>query len=170
MRVNKSQNTPPQAQKILTSLGLKQIYNVVFLKSTPELAKKLALVQDFLAWGVPSKKTVTDLVRKRGFLKAKDGSKAPITDNIMIEELMGEQGVICVEDLIEAMYKPDESFMEIIKHLWAFQLASQREATEGMIEHDAAKKLVKKNQMKVSKGGIIGNLEEKINELVVHLI
>lgn len=44
MRVKKSQNTPPQAQKLLTSMGLKQVFNVVFIKSTGEMAKKLALV------------------------------------------------------------------------------------------------------------------------------
>lgn len=88
----------------------------------------------------------------------------------MIEELMGSQGVICIEDLIESIYKPGENFIEVQKHLWPLQLAAQRETTEEQVEHDAAKKMVKKNQAKVSKGGLIGNLEERINELVTPLI
>jgi len=170
MRVHKSQNSSPQAQKILTSLGLKQVYNVVFIKSTPEVVKKLALVQDQLSWGVPSKKTVNDLIRKRGFLRTKENKKAPITDNVMIEELLGKEGVICIEDLIDAVYKPGENFIEIQKHLWPLQLAAQKEATEEQIQHSAVNKMIKKNQAKVAKGGLIGNLEERINELVVPLI
>ena len=119
---------------------------------------------------MPSKKTVNDLIRKRGFLRTKENKKAPITDNVMIEELMGDHGVICIEDLIESIYKPGENFIEVQKHFWPLQLAAQREATEEQVEHDAAKKMVKKNQAKVAKGGLIGNLEERINELVTPLI
>lgn len=51
---------------------------------------------------------VNELVRKRGFLK-KDAKKLPITDNVLIEDLLGEidglpNGCICIEDVIDNIY------------------------------------------------------------------
>jgi len=51
---------------------------------------KLLTVQDYIAYGYPTKKLVNDLIRKRGFLK-KDDKKLAITDNVLIEELLGQE-------------------------------------------------------------------------------
>ena len=47
------------------------------------------MVNEFIAYGYPTRKMVNDLVRKRGFLR-KDNKKMPITDNVLIEELFTE--------------------------------------------------------------------------------
>ena len=67
------------------------------------------MVKEYVSFGYPTKKIVNDLVRKRGFLK-KDDAKLPITDNNLIEELLGgdedsDQGCICIEDIIDSIYK-----------------------------------------------------------------
>ena len=41
-----------------------------------------------MSFGYPTKKIVNDLIRKRGFLK-KGEEKLAITDNNLIEELLG---------------------------------------------------------------------------------
>jgi large subunit ribosomal protein L7e len=46
------------------------------------------MIKEYVAFGYPTKKMVNDLIRKRGFLK-KDGKKLAITDNVLIEELLG---------------------------------------------------------------------------------
>lgn len=61
------------------------------------------------------------MVRKRGFLK-KDDKRMPITDNNLIEELLGlTTGVICIEDIIASLVncqKSDSHFEEVRKALW----------------------------------------------------
>jgi len=69
----------------------------------------MRMVKEYVSFGYPTKKIVNDLVRKRGFLK-KDDAKLPITDNNLIEELLGgdedsDQGCICIEDIIDTIYK-----------------------------------------------------------------
>lgn len=67
------------------------------------------MVKEYVSFGYPTKKIVIDLIRKRGFLK-KDDAKLPITDNNLIEELLGgdedsDQGCICIEDIIDTVFK-----------------------------------------------------------------
>ena len=50
--------------------------------------RKVTIIQDYIAYGYPTKKMVNDLVRKRGFLR-KDNKKLAISDNMLIEELLG---------------------------------------------------------------------------------
>ena len=119
-----NQATTPQIQKILSDLGLRQINNAVFLRADENTIKKLMLVNEFVAYGYPTKKMVNELVRKRGFLR-KDDKKEPITDNVLIEELFSEfnerssgLGCICIEDVIDNInncWKPQvaETFEEI---------------------------------------------------------
>ena len=60
----------------------------MFLKADEDTIKKLITVSEFICFGYPTKKTVVELLRKRGFLK-KDGKRVPITNNILIEEMLG---------------------------------------------------------------------------------
>ena len=101
--------TTPQAQKILSDMGLRAINNCVFIRADKENMKKVLTVQDYISYGYPTKKMVNDLIRKRGNLK-KDGKKLAITDNNLIEELLGQeshgpQGCICIEDIIDNIWK-----------------------------------------------------------------
>ena len=96
----------------------------MFLRADESTIKKLMLVNEFVAYGYPTKKMVNELVRKRGFLR-KDDKKEPITDNVLIEELFSEfneksegLGCICIEDVIDNInncWKPQvaETFEEI---------------------------------------------------------
>ena len=67
------------------------------------------MVKEYIAFGYPTKKIVNELIRKRGFLKKED-KKIPITDNVLIEELLGgdensNAGCICIEDIIDCVWK-----------------------------------------------------------------
>ena len=77
-----------------------------------------------MTFGYPTKKIVNDLIRKRGFLKKViEGAKTQklaISDNLLIEELLGEEvngpnGCICIEDVIDTVYKcKDETVFDSI--------------------------------------------------------
>jgi len=88
----------------LNELGLKEINNCAFVMSTVDNIKKLLLVSNYVGYGLPTKKVVDDVIRKRGYLKTADHKRMPISDNILIEELLGSYGVICIEDLIDAFW------------------------------------------------------------------
>jgi large subunit ribosomal protein L7e len=73
----------------LNELGLKEINNCAFVMSTVDNIKKLLLVSNYVGYGLPTKKIVDDVIRKRGYLKTADHKRMPISDNILIEELLG---------------------------------------------------------------------------------
>ena len=105
--------TTPQAEKVLRDLGLRQINNAVFLRADQATIQKLLTVQRFLAYGYPTKTAVNELVRKRGFLRV-EGKKTPISNNVLIEQLLGpdvvkdHMGCICVEDIIDNVLNCDD--------------------------------------------------------------
>ena len=55
--------------------GLKEVNNVAFLHSTPEVIKGLLLIQNYVGFGYPTKQLVAELVRKRGHIKDKNGKR-----------------------------------------------------------------------------------------------
>lgn len=62
-----------------------------------------------------------EVVRKRGYLKTKENERKPISDNVIVEELLGEAGIICVEDVIDALWsckREDEPYQALTRVLW----------------------------------------------------
>ena len=164
----------------MSELGLREINNCVFIRATNENNKKILIIKEYITYGYPTKKIVNDLIRKRGFLK-KDGKKLAITDNVLIEELLGQEvngtnGCICIEDIIDTVYKCRNEdlapvFNEILQVLWPMQLGSLKETIENAnIKHEATNRDVRKKNTVTEKGGYIGFMGDKINDYVKALI
>ena len=81
---------------------MKEINNCAFIRASTVNLEKLLTIQNYVGWGAPTKKTLDDVIRKRGYLKSKESKRLPIADNVIVEEILGEKGIICVEDIIEA--------------------------------------------------------------------
>jgi large subunit ribosomal protein L7e len=158
----------------LNELGLKEINNCAFIMSTLENIKKILLISDYIGYGQPSKKTVDEVIRKRGYLKTTDHKRIPISDNIQIEELLGSNGVICIEDLIDAFWncKKNQAVYEAVKQvLWPIQLAPKKDSIEGgSLKHEATDRSIHKNTTKAVKGGYLGMMGDSVNDYVANLI
>jgi large subunit ribosomal protein L7e len=98
----------------------------------------------------------------------------PITDNNLIEELLGEFGIICLEDIIDSLThcsKEESHFNEIKNVLWPIQLAPKVEGRDlANIKHDATGQDIKKKTTKVVKGGYLGLMGDEINDYIRLLI
>ena len=174
LRMKESRNATPQAQKILKELGLKEINNCAFIKASPQALEKLLLVQNYVCWGAPTKKNLDEIIRKRGYLKSKELKRQPISDNVIVEELLGDKGMICIEDLIDAFWRcksNDEGYMAARQALWPIQLAPLKETSDkANLRHDATGREIKKKTTRVSKGGYLGFMGGEINDFVAQLI
>ena len=94
----------------MKELGLKEINNVSFVRADGATLDKILLIRNYIAYGQPTKVILDEIIRKRGFLKKKEDGKEtqtrlPISDNVVVEELLGSKGIICIEDLIEAFWR-----------------------------------------------------------------
>ena len=68
-----------------------------------------------------------------GFLKTATHKRIPISNNVLIEELLGTHGIICIEDLIDALWncKKNQTAYEAVKQLlWPIQLSQLKEGIE----------------------------------------
>lgn len=98
----------------------------------------------------------------------------PISDNVVVEELLGSKGIICIEDLIDAFWRcktapePYEAARSVI---WPIQLAPLKEESEkANTKHAATGRTITKKSTEVVKGGYLGMMGEKINEFVSQLV
>jgi large subunit ribosomal protein L7e len=142
--------------------------------STPENIKKILLISNYVGYGRPSKKVLDEVIRKRGYLKTSDHKRVPISNNVLIEELLGTQGIICIEDLIDAFWncKKNIKAYEAVKQvLWPIQLSALKETIEeGIIKHDATDRNIKRVTTKAEKGGHLGMMGDRVNDFVSKLI
>ena len=72
-------------------------------------------------------------MRKRGYLKDKEMKRIPISDNVVVEELLGEKGIICVEDIIEAFCRSkgdEQSYKAVKEAIWPIMLAPLKEPSD----------------------------------------
>lgn len=152
VRIRGLNDMAPKTKKILQLLRLRRINSGVFLKVNKATLNMLQKVEPYVAYGYPNLKTVKELVYKRGFGKVgKD--RIALTDNSIVEQALGAQGLICVEDLIHEIYTVGPNFKQANNFLWPFRLSSPK----GGID---------KKRLHFIEGGQAGNREHLINNLI----
>ncbi|OAY42315.1 60S ribosomal protein L7-2 [Manihot esculenta] len=142
----------PKTRKILQLLRLRQIFNGVFLKVNKATMNMLHKVEPYVTYGYPNLKSVRELIYKRGYGKL-NKQRIALTDNSIIEQALGNFGIICMEDLIHEIMTVGPHFKEANNFLWPFKLS----APSGGLE---------KKRNHYVEGGDAGNREDYINELI----
>ena len=142
----------PKVRKILQLLRLRQINNGVFLRVNKAIMHMLRMVDPFIAYGYPNLKSVRELIYKRGFGRI-NKQRIPITDNSIIEQVLGTHGIICVEDLIHEIYTCGPNFKAANNFLYPFKLSAPLGG-------------FKKKKLHHNDGGSAGNNEHRINALI----
>ena len=138
-------------------LRLRQLHNGVFVKLNKATVNMLRRVEPYITYGYPSQRTIAKLIYKRGYGKV-NGSRIPLTDNAIVENTLGKKhGISSVEDLIHEITTVGAHFKEANNFLWPFKLNSPR---KGFAE----------KRHPYHNGGVWGNREEQINELVRRML
>ena len=135
---------------------LLQIGNAVFIRNNKATMNMLRRVEPWVTYGPPTRKTIKQLVYKRGFGKV-NKQRIPLTSNEIVEQALGDKGMICLEDLINELYTHGPHFKEVSNFLWPFKLNSPR----GGFKAKAKPYL---------NGGSVGPREQFINQLVARMM
>merc|ERR1711991_1103231 len=120
MRIRGINQVSPKVKKALQLLRLRQINNGVFIRLNKATLNMLRLVEPYIAWGYPNLKTTRELIYKRGYAKV-NKQRVPITDNAIIENVLGREGIICIEDLIHEIHTVGPNFKKASNFPWALQ-------------------------------------------------
>ncbi|KAH9805654.1 60S ribosomal protein L7-2 [Citrus sinensis] len=128
------------------------IFNGVFLKVNKATLNMLHRVEPYVTYGYPNLKSVRELIYKRGYGKL-NKQRIALTDNSIIEQALGQHGIICMEDLIHEILTVGPHFKEANNFLWPFKLKAPLGG-------------LKKKRNHYVEGGDAGNREDYINELI----
>ncbi|KAF2704621.1 60s ribosomal protein-like protein l7 [Pleomassaria siparia CBS 279.74] len=153
IRIKGINKIDPKKRKTLQLLRLLQINNGVFIRLTKATLEMLKIVEPFIAYGYPNLKAVRELIYKRGNGKI-NKQRIPLTDNAIIEENLGQYGIVCIEDLIHEIYTVGPNFKQAANFLWPFKLSNP---TGGFRP---------RKFLHFVEGGDLGNRETHINALI----
>ena len=104
IRIKGVNHIRPQVKKILRLLRLRQLNNGVFVKINKATMNMIKRIEPYVAYGYPNRKTISDLIYKRGFAKI-NHARIPLSDNMIIENSLNKYNINCIEDLIEEIYR-----------------------------------------------------------------
>uniref|UniRef100_A0A8H7KFF6 60S ribosomal protein L7 n=1 Tax=Bionectria ochroleuca TaxID=29856 RepID=A0A8H7KFF6_BIOOC len=153
VRIKGINKIAPKPRKILQLLRLLQINNGVFIKVTKATTEMLKVVEPWIAYGYPNLKSVKELVYKRGYGKV-NKQRVALTDNAIVEESLGQYGIVCLEDLVHEIFTVGPNFKQASNFLWPFKLSNPN----GGFRPRKFKHFIE--------GGDLGNREEAINALI----
>jgi len=153
VRIKGINKIAPKPRKILQLLRLLQINNGVFIRVTKATTEMLKVVEPWIAYGYPNLKSVKELIYKRGYGKV-NKQRIALTDNSIIEENLGQYGIVCMEDLVHEIYTVGPNFKQASNFLWPFKLSNPN----GGFRPRKFNHFVE--------GGDLGNREEHINALI----
>jgi large subunit ribosomal protein L7e len=147
----------PKPKKIMQLLRLRQLHNGVFIKLNRATVNMIRMVEPYVTYGYPTRDTVRKLIYKRGFGKV-NRSRIALNDNSVVSKTLGNDcNLNCVEDLIHEIWTVGPNFKKANNFLWPFKLSSPLRGFA-------------KKRHPYQQGGVWGNREEKINELVSRMM
>lgn len=127
VRIREIKGASPKVMKVVQMLRLRKIFSGAFVKINKTSAAMMKMVEPYVAWGFPNLKSVRELILKRGQTRI-GRRRVPLTDNTFIEQHMGKQGIICLEDLIHEIYSVGKGFRASNNFLLPFKLSVARHA------------------------------------------
>ncbi|KAI8043808.1 hypothetical protein M5D96_005146, partial [Drosophila gunungcola] len=130
--------------EIFRTLGMASRHNA----NTKENQLLLRVIEPFVVYGNPSLSSIRELVFKKGFARI-DGKKTAIQSNTMVEEQLGDKGVICLEDIIHEICTVGPNFAALSSPSNGWQ---------------------KKVSVSYKRGGEYGDRGSAINELIARCL
>mmetsp|Transcript_58946 Transcript_58946/g.68169 ORF Transcript_58946/g.68169 Transcript_58946/m.68169 type:complete len:251 (-) Transcript_58946:202-954(-) len=146
----------PRVVRILRLFRLRQIHNAAFIRVNKATLNMLKHIDPYVTYGYPDRKTISQLLYKRGYMKVK-GQRIPINSNEVIERVLAKQNIVSIEDLIEEITHVGANFKIANNSIWPFKLNSPKGG-------------YREKRHPYNQGGDWGNREHAINEFVRRMI
>lgn len=149
IRIRGVKDISRQQKLTLNKLGLREVNTAVFVKVTKAVLEMLKAVENYITWGEPTKKIVSELIYKKAYGKV-NNERTHIKSNEIIEKSIGGD-ILCFEDIINEIMTVGKQFKQIKDFIYPFKLTTP----EGL--------LVSRLRKPVTKEGHWGYRGEEIN-------
>lgn len=97
-----------QQKIILNKFNLRRVNTAVFVKGTLANIRQLGRVENYITWGEPSKKLISELIYKKLYGKSGE-ERVQIKSNAQVEQYLGGD-IICIEDIIKEIANTGSNF------------------------------------------------------------
>lgn len=134
------------------------MHNAVFLKVTDEIRALLHSIEPYIIYGYPNISVIRELIFKYTLVRTPTRKRGPISCNSQIEELFGEYGIICLEDIIHEISTVGENFFKVTRFMYPFQLKNPKEGWQN------------RKGLRFDKGGEYGFRGDKINDILKEVL
>lgn len=120
---------------------------------------KLKPLDAYVAYGYLSYRAVTELLERRAYTNA-TGSRTILSDNRVIEKVLGDKNILCLRDLAHEIYHISENFESAKNILCTFRLSAPVTHFE--------KKILAIHDKVEEKGGFLDGdgMEEFLNKIL----
>lgn len=61
-------------------------------------------IDAYVAYGYITYKSVVELVNRRAYTTTTDGVRKPLSDNIIVEKILGDKNILCLSDLSHEIF------------------------------------------------------------------
>lgn len=156
VRIRGVNHLPAPTRQILRLFRLRQINNATFLRINRATLNMIKKIEPYVTFGYPTRKTISELIYKRGFGKI-NKQRIPLTSNEIIVKALGQYKINSIEDLIHEIVTCGPHFKEANNFIWYFKLNSPKGGFNN-------------KRHPFMKGGDWGNREEEINTLVQRML
>ncbi|SCU90760.1 LAME_0E09934g1_1 [Lachancea meyersii CBS 8951] len=166
---------PQKAHKVLSLLRLSEVNTGVFVRLSPQVYPLLKLVAPYVVVGEPSLASVRSLIHKRSrvLLAPSDGEEPRETilnDNNVVEEKLGSEGIICVEDIIHEIATLGDSFAKCNFFLLPFRLNREVSGFSAISKlHKIRQREWQKRALKVSNASTAPVVQVDVDSLIAKL-
>lgn len=118
---------PHKAHRVLSLLRLGATNTGVFVRLTERVFTLLKLVAPYVVVGRPSLSAVRSLVQKRSrvVVGGDEAREIALNDNSVVEEQLGDLGVICLEDIVHEIFTLGDAFQKCAFFLQPFELSRE---------------------------------------------
>lgn len=161
---------PSKAFKVLTLLRLTQTNTGVFIKLTETIYPLLKLISPYAVIGRPSLQSVRQLIQKRGTttVNTEEGKSTTVklNDNQLVEDRLGDEGIICIEDIIHEIVLLGENFKKVNSFLNPFKLSNDIVGFGALAKLHKIEKREAKKEKKASNAGDAPLLEIDMDDFI----
>lgn len=160
VRIHAGRHASEDIKTALRDMSLNKKYDAVFMKLDKAAITKLKALDAYVAYGYISQASTEELLHRRAYTAAVNGTRQTLSDNTTIESLLGDKyNILCVSDLVHEIYNIGEHFDKAKSLLCTFKLASPVGGYE--------KEVLRVHDKVEEKGGFLGaEMEDFLRKIV----
>jgi large subunit ribosomal protein L7e len=120
----------------LSKLGVYTMNDCRIVAATPANLAYIRQCDAYIYYGVPTPEIISTLVHKKAHIK-QNMEYVPLNNNAVVEDVLGDSGLICVEDIVDVLVKGknDDRFPSVSQFMAPFRVNPENKTMDSRIKN-----------------------------------